>query len=64
MPKRLQASASLYASLRASDGMANSEVLGAAGGGANMYFEIRSVGTVPGNGIATTHSQYRQTIRN
>lgn len=38
--------------------------VGAAGGGANMYFEIRSVGTVPGNGIATTHSQYRQTIRN
>jgi hypothetical protein len=36
--------------------------IGSAGGGAKMFFEVRSVGTVPGNGIATTHSQYRQII--
>lgn len=38
--------------------------VGSAGGGANMYFEIKSIGSVAGNGVATTHSQYRQTIRN
>lgn len=38
--------------------------VGSAGGGASMYFEIKSIGSVPGNGVATTHSQYRQTIRN
>jgi hypothetical protein len=38
--------------------------IGAAGGGASMYFEVRSVGTTPGNGTAITHSQYRQSIRN
>ncbi len=38
--------------------------VGAAGGGAEMYFEVKSVATAPGNGAATTHTQYQQTIRN
>lgn len=38
--------------------------IGAAGGGAALYFEIRSVAQVPGNGVAITHTQYEQTIRN
>jgi hypothetical protein len=37
---------------------------GAAGGGGSMYFEVMSVGTVPGNGRAVTMAQYRQSIRN
>lgn len=37
---------------------------GAAGGGASGYFEIMSVGTVPGNGRAVTMAQYKQAIRN
>lgn len=37
---------------------------GAAGGGGSMYFEVMSVGTVPGNGRAVTMAQYRQAIRN
>lgn len=38
--------------------------IGSAGGGAAMYFEIRSIAQVPGNGVAITHTQYQQTIRN
>ncbi|UPG88887.1 pilus assembly PilX N-terminal domain-containing protein [Luteibacter aegosomaticola] len=38
--------------------------IGSAGGGAALYFEIRSVAQVPGNGVAITHTQYEQTIRN
>lgn len=38
--------------------------IGAAAGGAEMYFEVKSVATAPGNGTATTHTQYQQTIRN
>jgi len=38
--------------------------VGAAAGGAEMYFEVKSVATAPGNGAATTHTQYQQTIRN
>ncbi|NUR22527.1 PilX N-terminal domain-containing pilus assembly protein [Frateuria sp.] len=37
---------------------------GAAGGGGSMYFEVMSVGTVPGGGRAVTMAQYRQSIRN
>ena len=44
MPKRLRASASLYAPLRAGDGMANSEVLGAAGGGAGRQAQSKRGG--------------------
>jgi hypothetical protein len=36
--------------------------VGAANGGAEMYFEIRSVATAPGGGTATTHAQYHQMI--
>lgn len=38
--------------------------VGSAGGGADLYFEVRSVATAPGNGAATTHTQYREKIRN
>jgi len=38
--------------------------IGAAGGGADMLFEIRSVATAPGNGVSTTLTQYHQNIRN
>lgn len=38
--------------------------VGAAGGGADMLFEVRSIATVPGNGVAITHTQYHQMIRN
>jgi PilX N-terminal len=38
--------------------------IGSAGGGGQMFFEMRAVATVPGNGTATTHTQYRQTISN
>jgi Tfp pilus assembly protein PilX len=38
--------------------------IGSAGGGAALYFEIRSIAQVPGNGVAITHTQYQQTIRN
>jgi hypothetical protein len=38
--------------------------IGAAGGGADMLFEIRSVATAPGNGTSTTLTQYHQNIRN
>jgi hypothetical protein len=38
--------------------------IGAAGGGADMLFEIRSVATAPGNGVSTTQTQYHQNIRN
>ncbi|MEI7036922.1 PilX N-terminal domain-containing pilus assembly protein [Fulvimonas yonginensis] len=37
---------------------------GAAAGGGSMFFEVMSVGTVPGNGRAVTMAQYRQAIRN
>ena len=37
---------------------------GAAAGGGSMYFEVLSVGTVPGDGRAVTMAQYRQSIRN
>ena len=37
---------------------------GAAAGGGSMYFEVMSVGTVPGDGRAVTMAQYRQSIRN
>jgi hypothetical protein len=37
---------------------------GAAAGGGSMYFEVMSVGTVPGGGRAVTMAQYRQSIRN
>lgn len=37
---------------------------GAAAGGGSMYFEVMSVGTVPGDGRAVTMAQYRQAIRN
>jgi hypothetical protein len=37
---------------------------GAAAGGGSMYFELMSVGTVPGDGRAVTMAQYRQSIRN
>lgn len=36
--------------------------VGSANGGAEMYFEIRSVATAPGGGAATTHAQYHQMI--
>jgi len=38
--------------------------IGSAGGGAELLFEVRSVATVPGNGVDTTHTQYHQQIRN
>ncbi|MGE7138321.1 pilus assembly PilX family protein [Luteibacter sp. NPDC031894] len=38
--------------------------VGAAAGGAEMYFEVKSVAEAPGNGAAITHTQYQQTIRN
>ncbi|MDF3981987.1 pilus assembly PilX N-terminal domain-containing protein [Luteibacter sp. PPL201] len=38
--------------------------IGAAGGGADMIFEVRSVATAPGNGVAITQTQYHQMIRN
>lgn len=38
--------------------------VGSAGGGGSMYFEIKSVGSASSNGVAVTHSQYRQSIRN
>lgn len=38
--------------------------IGAASGGADMLFEIRSVATAPGNGVSTTQTQYHQNIRN
>jgi PilX N-terminal len=37
---------------------------GAAAGGGSMYFEVMSVGIVPGDGRAVTMAQYRQSIRN
>jgi hypothetical protein len=37
---------------------------GAAGGGGNLYFEVKSIATAPANGRAVTMSQYRQAIRN
>ncbi|SDF14830.1 MULTISPECIES: PilX N-terminal domain-containing pilus assembly protein [Rhodanobacteraceae] len=36
--------------------------IGAANGGAEMYFEVRSIATAPGDGAATTHTQYHQMI--
>lgn len=36
--------------------------VGAASGGAEMFFEIRSVATAPGGGAATTHTQFHQMI--
>lgn len=36
--------------------------IGSANGGAEMYFEVRSVATAPGDGSATTHTQYHQMI--
>lgn len=36
--------------------------VGSANGGAEMYFEIRSVATAPGGGASTTHAQYHQMI--
>lgn len=38
--------------------------IGSAGGGAELLFEVRSIATVPGNGVDTTHTQYHQQIRN
>jgi hypothetical protein len=38
--------------------------IGAAGGGADMLFEIRSVAKAPGNGVSTTQTQFHQNIRN
>lgn len=38
--------------------------IGSAAGGAEMFFEIRSTATAPGNGVATTHTQYHQKISN
>jgi len=38
--------------------------VGAAGGGADLIFEVRSVATSPGNGTSTTQTQYHQTIQN
>lgn len=38
--------------------------VGAAGGGADMLFEVKSIATAPGNGTATTQTQYHQNIRN
>lgn len=36
--------------------------IGSANGGAELFFEIRSVATAPGDGAATTHTQYHQMI--
>jgi hypothetical protein len=38
--------------------------VGAAGGGADMLFEINSIATAPGQGVSTTQTQYHQNIRN
>jgi hypothetical protein len=38
--------------------------IGSAGGGADLLFEVRSVATAPGGGVATTQTQYHQNIRN
>lgn len=38
--------------------------VGSAGGGADLIFEVRSVATSPGNGVATTQTQYHQKIQN
>ncbi|WP_170207639.1 PilX N-terminal domain-containing pilus assembly protein [Luteibacter pinisoli] len=38
--------------------------IGAAGGGADLLFEVRSVSAAPGGGVATTQTQYHQQIRN